>query len=400
MDVVAAGVAGAAGAPERRCSSPSTRPAPIGSAATATPRAATPHLDRLAAGGRPLRPRRVAGAADLAGARQPDDRPQSLRARRAQQRPLRAGRRRADAGRTVHGRGLRHRRLRQLVRARPAVRAGPRLRPLRRRARPAGGRRRLAGARAARRPHRGGGVGLAGGARRRRRRGRTSCGCTSTTPTIPYRAAGAASRPASRAVPTTARSPSRTRWSASCWRAPATAPPPIAAGGRGRRPRREPGRARREHARAVRLRGRPARAADRLVARGARPRASSTRSSAWSTSRRRSPRWPACRAARGRRRTQPRAAHRRRRRRRRRRPAAYAETYFPQFFMGWAPLRSVRDGTLEAHRRARARALRPGRRSRRADQPLRDRAGHGPGAAAAARDDGARRPPTAPARRR
>jgi choline-sulfatase len=25
-------------------------------------------------------------------------------------------------------------------------------------------------------------------------------------------------------------------------------------------------------------------------------------------------------------------------------PAAYAETYFPQFFMGWAPLRSVRDG--------------------------------------------------------
>ncbi len=25
--------------------------------------------------------------------------------------------------------------------------------------------------------------------------------------------------------------------------------------------------------------------------------------------------------------------------------AAYAETYFPQFFMGWAPLRSVRDGT-------------------------------------------------------
>ena len=32
---------------------------------------------------------------------------------------------------------------------------------------------------------------------------------------------------------------------------------------------------------------------------------------------------------------------------RRRQPAApadYAETYFPQFFMGWAPLRSVRDG--------------------------------------------------------
>ncbi len=26
-------------------------------------------------------------------------------------------------------------------------------------------------------------------------------------------------------------------------------------------------------------------------------------------------------------------------------PAAYAETYFPQFFMGWAPLRSVRDGS-------------------------------------------------------
>ena len=25
-------------------------------------------------------------------------------------------------------------------------------------------------------------------------------------------------------------------------------------------------------------------------------------------------------------------------------PAAYAETYFPQFFMGWAPLRSVREG--------------------------------------------------------
>ena len=60
------------------------------------------------------------------------------------------------------GRRLRHRRLRQLVRARPPVRPGPRLRALRRRARSAGRGGRLAGARASRRPHRGGGRGLAG----------------------------------------------------------------------------------------------------------------------------------------------------------------------------------------------------------------------------------------------
>ena len=38
--------------------------------------------------------------------------------------------------------------------------------------------------------------------------------------------------------------------------------------------------------------------------------------------------------------------------------------------MGWAPLRSVRDGTLEAHRRAGARALRPDRRPRRAHRTV------------------------------
>ena len=51
-------------------------------------------------------------------------------------------------------------------------------------------------------------------------------------------------------------------------------------------------------------------------------------------------------------------------------PPVYAETYFPQFFMGWAPLRSIRDRPLEVHRRAGAGAVRPVGRPRRADERL------------------------------
>ena len=221
--MVAAGGAGATGAAE--CPAHHPRHHPGRSARQLRLRRRADAAPRPARGrGHPLRPRRVAGAADLAGARQPDDRPQSLRARRPQQRPLRAGRRRADAGRTVHGGGLRHCRLRQLVRARPAVRPGPRLCHLRRRARSAArvadslelerrGDRTVAAASAW----------LA--ARTPAPAGRTSCGSISTTPTIPTRRRPTIAPP-SRAVPTTARSPSRTRWSASCWPAPATAPPP------------------------------------------------------------------------------------------------------------------------------------------------------------------------------
>ena len=137
-------------------------------------------------GGRPLRAGAVAGAADAAGARQPDDRPPAVHPRRAQQRPLHARRGRADARGRVRRRGLRHRGVRQLVRARPSVRAGARVRALRRCAgRGAGGRmpRRSSSSAAA----------IARWPRpsawlRRARRARppspSSCGSTSTTRTI------------------------------------------------------------------------------------------------------------------------------------------------------------------------------------------------------------------------
>ena len=60
--------------------------------------AATPNLDRLAAARRALRSRAVVGAPDAAVARQPHDRPPSVYPWRAEQRPLHAGRGRADAG--------------------------------------------------------------------------------------------------------------------------------------------------------------------------------------------------------------------------------------------------------------------------------------------------------------
>ena len=83
-------------------------------------------------GRRPLRAGAVVGAADVAVARQPDDRAAAVHARRAEQRPLHARRMTCRRSRRVRGRGVRHGGVRQLVRARSAVRARARVRALRR----------------------------------------------------------------------------------------------------------------------------------------------------------------------------------------------------------------------------------------------------------------------------
>ena len=192
---------------------------------------------------------------------------------------------------------------------------------------------------AARRSHGRGGRGAGCARHARRVASRSSSGSTSTTRTSPIRRRrrSASSSPA---APTTARSPSPTRWSARCSTRSAMGRR-RAAGGRGRRPRREPRRARREHPRPVRLRQRAARAAHHRLAGHAGARRS-------------------CRAgaADRRRADDGRSRGRRSSRRRGREPAAadrrrggdeadrrcMPETYFPQFFMGWAPLRVDRAG--------------------------------------------------------
>ena len=116
--------------------------------------AATPHLDRLAAGGVRFAqavspaPLTLPAHASLFTGRNP-----FAHGVRNNGYFVLAGRR-ADAGGALRRRRLRHRRLRQLVRPRPTVRSRPWLRALRRRARSAGRGGRLAGARASRRPYR------------------------------------------------------------------------------------------------------------------------------------------------------------------------------------------------------------------------------------------------------
>ena len=53
-------------------------------------------------------------------------------------------------------------------------------------------------------------------------------------------------------------------------------------------------------------------------------------------------------------------------------PARLRGDLLPQFYMNWAPLRSLRDGALQAHRRAAARALRPRPTTPASSQPVRE----------------------------
>ena len=69
-------------------------------------------------GRRAIRSGALVGSADVALARQPDDRTAAVHSRRPEQRTLHARRRRADARGVVRGRGVRHGGLRQLLRAR------------------------------------------------------------------------------------------------------------------------------------------------------------------------------------------------------------------------------------------------------------------------------------------